>query len=61
MTSTEFRAWRKSLGLNQTEAGALLGLTYRMISKYENGANIPRTTELACKWITHEQKGEQTS
>jgi transcriptional regulator with XRE-family HTH domain len=50
----DFREWRQRLGLTQTEAGKLLGLTLRAIQHYEGGTRlIPRTTELACWALEH--------
>jgi transcriptional regulator with XRE-family HTH domain len=54
MTSGQFRAWRKSLGMKQKEAAELLGLKKRMIQYYEKGerdgraVEIPKTVRLAC-------------
>ena len=54
MSSGQFRAWRKSLGLRQKEAADVLGLKKRMIQYYEKGERdgkhvaIPKTVRLAC-------------
>jgi transcriptional regulator with XRE-family HTH domain len=54
MDSSEFKAWRRSLGLKQKEAADRLGLKKRMIQYYETGRRgskkvvIPKTVELAC-------------
>jgi transcriptional regulator with XRE-family HTH domain len=54
MTSGQFRAWRKSLGMKQKEVADLLGLKKRMIQYYEKGerdgkaVEIPKTVRLAC-------------
>ena len=54
MGPKEFRHWRKSLGLKQKEAAALLGLKKRMIQYYEKGERdgkpitIPKYIRLAC-------------
>lgn len=54
MESTDFRKWRKSLGLSQKDAAHLLGLKRRMIQYYEKGerdgekVSIPRAVRLAC-------------
>jgi transcriptional regulator with XRE-family HTH domain len=54
MSSSQFRAWRKTLGLKQKEAADLLGLKKRMIQYYEKGERdgknvaIPKTVRLAC-------------
>lgn len=58
MKPTEFREWRKRLGLKQKEAAELLGLKKRVIQYYEHGkrdgknVEIPKTVELACYAIT---------
>ncbi len=54
MSPYQFRKWRKSLGLKQSEAAELLGLKKRMIQYYENGerngkkVKIPKYIRLAC-------------
>lgn len=54
MGPKEFRHWRKSLGLKQKEAAAMLGLKKRMIQYYEKGERdgkaivIPKYIRLAC-------------
>ena len=54
MSSDQFRAWRKGLGLKQKEAAEALGLKKRMIQYYETGArgskkvDIPKSVRLAC-------------
>ena len=54
MGPKKFRRWRKSLGLKQKEAAALLGLKKRMIQYYEKGERdgktivIPKYIRLAC-------------
>ncbi len=54
MTPTQFRNWRKGLGLKQKEAADRLGLKKRIIQYYEKGerngkaVEIPRTVRLAC-------------
>ena len=58
MDPTQFRHWRKSLGLKQAAAGNLLGLKRRMIQYYEKGDRngkavaIPKYIRLACFAIT---------
>lgn len=43
------RQWRKSLGLTQKRAAALLGLKHRMIQNYESGTHeVPRYVRLSC-------------
>jgi DNA-binding transcriptional regulator YiaG len=58
MPASQFRAWRRSLGLKQKDAADLLGLKKRMIQYYEKGARdgktvaIPKSVRLACYAIT---------
>jgi transcriptional regulator with XRE-family HTH domain len=53
MTPEQFRLWRKSLGLNQFQAGEALDMSRRRIQEYEAGdAQIPRVVELACCELT---------
>ena len=43
------KQWRKSLGLTQKQAAALLGLKHRMIQNYESGTHeVPRYVRLSC-------------
>ncbi|WP_337996242.1 helix-turn-helix transcriptional regulator [Oleispirillum naphthae] len=61
MTSDDFRAWRKALGLTQTAAAQALGLGKSTVELYEagkrrdNGApvDIPHTVALACSALYH--------
>jgi len=56
MTPDDFKAWRKAMGWNQTEAAEALGLSLGTIGNYERGsrredgrpAPVPRTVALAC-------------
>ena len=41
MTSEEFRAIRRQLGMNQTELAAKLGMTQPMVSRIERGERQP--------------------
>ena len=41
MTSEEFRAIRRQLGLNQTELADRLGMTQPMVSRIERGDREP--------------------
>ncbi len=61
MTPTEFRAWRKSLGLSQKAAAEAIGVSESMIGLYESGRKrdadrspcaIPRTVALACAAVS---------
>ena len=47
------KQWRKSAGLTQKQAAALLGLKHRMVQNYEAGTHdIPRYVRLSCFAIT---------
>jgi transcriptional regulator with XRE-family HTH domain len=54
MTPSEFKSWRKAMGLRQKEAATRLGLKKRVIQYYERGHRdgrkvaVPKTVELAC-------------
>lgn len=54
MEGSDFKKWRKSLGISQKDAAHLLGLKRRMIQYYEKGerdgekVKIPRAVRLAC-------------
>lgn len=56
MTSEDFKAWRKSLGFSQTEAGEAIGVSRGSVELYELGHRrddgravvIPKTVALAC-------------
>jgi transcriptional regulator with XRE-family HTH domain len=54
MTPSEFKSWRKAMGLRQKEAATRLGLKKRVIQYYERGARdgkkvaVPKAVELAC-------------
>lgn len=58
MESSDFKKWRKTLGLSQKDAAHLLGLKRRMIQYYEKGerdgdkVKIPRSVRLACYAIS---------
>jgi transcriptional regulator with XRE-family HTH domain len=58
MTASQFRSWRKSLGLKQKDAAERLGLKKRMIQYYETGKRdgkavaIPTAVSLACFALT---------
>lgn len=51
---TDFKRWRKSLGLSQKDAAEALGLKKRVVQYYEKGERdgarvlIPKTVRLAC-------------
>lgn len=54
MKASDFKRWRKGLGLSQKEAADVLGLKRRMIQYYEKGqrngkkVGVPKTVRLAC-------------
>ena len=60
MTSTEFRAIRQSLGLNQTELADRLGMTQPMVSRIERGEREPTNQQGAALLLLREllTKGE---
>lgn len=59
MEPSDFKKWRKSLGLSQKDAAQILGLKRRMIQYYEKGerdgekVKIPRSVRLACYAISN--------
>ena len=54
MTSTEFRAIRQALGLNQTELAAKLGMTQPMVSRVERGEREPTNQQGAAILLLRE-------
>ena len=54
MTPSDFKAWRKALGLSQKKAADALGLKNRIVQYYEKGerdgekVKIPKHVRLAC-------------
>lgn len=56
MQAADFKAWRKSMGLTQAAAAAVLDLSTSTIEQYDRGArkdtgqpiSIPLTVALAC-------------
>jgi transcriptional regulator with XRE-family HTH domain len=54
MTSEEFRAIRQSLGLNQTELAAKLGMTQPMVSRIERGERQPTVQQGAAIMLLRE-------
>ena len=54
MKPSDFKRWRRHLGLSQKDAAQLLGLKRRMVQYYEKGqrdgfkVSIPKTVRLAC-------------
>ena len=60
MTSTEFRAIRQALGLNQAELADRLGMTQPMVSRIERGERGPTNQQGAAIMLLREllTKGE---
>lgn len=53
---TDFRSWRKKVGLNQAQLAEIFGLSRRTIGYYEDGTLlIPRVVALAMKGYEAEQ------
>ncbi len=54
MRASDFKRWRKALGLSQKQAADALGLKRRMVQYYEKGerdgekVSVPKTVRLAC-------------
>lgn len=54
MQPSDFKRWRKTLGLSQKQAAQALGLKRRIIQYYEKGerdgerVEIPKAVRLAC-------------
>ena len=54
MTSEEFRAIRRQLGLNQTELADRLGMTQPMVSRIERGEREPTNQQGAAILLLRE-------
>jgi transcriptional regulator with XRE-family HTH domain len=53
MDQWDFKKWRKKLGINQIEAGDMLGLSRAAVQCWESEIRpVPRTVELACKELS---------
>ncbi|MEL7028225.1 MAG: helix-turn-helix transcriptional regulator [Pseudomonadota bacterium] len=58
MEPSDFKRWRKSMGLSQKDAAQVLGLKRRMIQYYEKGerngepVSVPLSVRLACYAIS---------
>jgi transcriptional regulator with XRE-family HTH domain len=60
MTPDDLRAYRKRLGITQTQLAEALGLSRRAIIRYEDGTRpIPRPVELACETIARPHYTEE--
>ncbi len=52
MTSSDFLAWRRRLGVTRAVAASLLGLSVRCLAHYEAADRpVPRVVELACERV----------
>ena len=57
MDQWDFKKWRKKLGINQVEAGDLLGLSRGAVQYWESEIRpVPRAVELACKELLRRWK-----
>jgi DNA-binding XRE family transcriptional regulator len=57
MDQWDFKKWRKKLGVNQVEAGAMLGLSRGAIQSWEREITpVPRALELACNELLRRWK-----
>lgn len=60
MTAEELNAFLKRTGMTGNVLAAKLGVHYVTISRWRNGREpIPKTVELALKWIEGEKRMEQ--
>ena len=51
MTSQDLREFRKRMGWIQTELANALEVSLRTLARWENEGGIPKTVELAVKYI----------
>jgi DNA-binding XRE family transcriptional regulator len=57
MDQWDFKKWRKKLGINQVEAGAMLGLSRGAVQSWESEITpVPRAVELACSELLRRWK-----
>jgi len=49
--TTPFREWRLRLGLTQAQAAEALGRSKRSVEMLDHAEDIPRETDLACRWL----------
>lgn len=54
-TPEEIRAMRKTLGMNQTDFGAVIGVGYQAVSDWERGVKDPSPMARRMLWIVSEQ------
>ncbi len=57
MIASQFKAMRESLQMTQIDLAKRLKVTWRTISRWEQGAKIPETVRLALLQICREEKG----
>src|SRR5882757_3498695 len=57
MDQWDFKKWRKRLGINQVEAGEVLGLSRAAVQYWESDIRpVPRAVELACSELLRRWK-----
>src|SRR5216683_7767948 len=57
MDQWDLKKWRKKLGINQVEAGEMLGLSRGAVQNWENEIRpVPRAVELACQELLRRWK-----
>ena len=57
MDQWDFKKWRKKLGINQVEAGEILGLSRGAVQYWESDLRpVPRAVELACQELLRRWK-----
>jgi DNA-binding XRE family transcriptional regulator len=57
MDQWDFKKWRKKLGINQVEAGEILGLSRGAVQYWESEIRpVPRAVELACQELLRRWK-----
>jgi DNA-binding transcriptional regulator YiaG len=55
MTNIEFREWRAAMGLTQSRAGELLGVTARAVRMWESGnRRVSQTVVILCAMLIRE-------
>lgn len=59
MTNADFKAWRAAMGLTQSRAGRLLGVTDRAVRMWESGnRRVPQTVVILCEMLREKNAGE---
>lgn len=55
MTNTDFKNWRAAMGLTQSRAGELLGVTARAVRMWESGnRRVSQTVAILCAMLIRE-------